>query len=318
MKKLVWLNVVIVVLATVLMADGLVFSANKSIALLWAGKSTMPRNVMMGFRNRLRELAPDIEVKTSMDVKSMSEAEQLFRQYEQTMDGIVFLRSDACEFLAGKTPKVPCFIGACNNPQELGCVKNLQAPEGKVTGVSYFIPYEKRFQVIKELFPNVKSVALLAEKGHPAAKIDQDGTREQCKRLGIKYQEVLASNVRELVDGAAAVAGSVDLFIMASNKLINDNTTSLLAMSNQSKKPLFAYAYAPVKRGVVAGMAARDDYLGGLLAESVIDVLVKGKPISQVPVKTDPDPEIGINEMSMKGFGLTFPQSIMSKAKIYK
>ncbi len=318
MKKLVWFNIAIVALATLLMSGGATLAAEKKIALMWAGRSTMPRTVMMGFRSRLRELAPDIQVKTDMDIKGMNGAEKLFREYEQTMDGIVFLRSNACQFLAGQVPNVPCFIGACNNPQDLGCVKNLQAPEGKVTGVTYFIPYAKRFELIKQLFPNVKSVALLAEKGHPAAKIDQDGTREQCNRFGIKYQEVLVSNAKELVEGAKKVAGGVDLFIMASNKVIQDNTTSLLAVSNQSKKPLFAYAYSPVKQGAVAGMAARDDYLGRLLAESVVEVLVKGKPISQVPVKMDTDPEVAINGRSMKSLGLTFPASVVSKAKIYE
>lgn len=318
MKKLVWFLVAIGVFAGVLGTNGETVAAEKKIVLMWAGKSNMPRKVMMGFRARLRELAPGMQVKTHMDLKDMKEAEKLFREYEQTMDGIVFLRSNACEFLAHANPKIPCFVGGCNNPQDLGCVQNLGAPEGKVTGVTYFVPYDRRFQLIKELFPNLKSVALLAEKGHPAAKIDQDGTREQCARLGIQYREVLASNVRELVDGAARLADSVDLFITASNKVVMDNTTSLLAVCNKTKTPMFAYSHAPVKRGAVAGMAARDDYLGRLLAESVVDILINGKQVSQVPVKTDPDPEIGINEASMKSLGLTFPPAIMSKAKIYK
>ncbi len=318
MKKLAWFLVAIVVFAGVLGTSGETVAAEKRIVLMWAGKSAMPRKVMMGFRARLRELGPDMQVKTHMDLKDMKEAERLFRDYEQTMDGIVFLRSNACELLAHTNPKIPCFIGGCNNPQDLGCVQNLAAPEGKITGVTYFVPYDKRFQLIKELFPNVKSVALLAEKGHPAAKIDQDGTREQCARLGIKYQEVLASNVKELVEGAERLAEGVDLFITASNKVVMDNTTSLLAVCNKTKTPMFAYSHAPVKRGAVAGMAARDDYLGRLLAESVVDVLINGKPVSQVPVKTDPDPEIGINEAAMKSLGLTFPPAVMAKAKIYK
>jgi putative ABC transport system substrate-binding protein len=73
-----------------------------------------------------------------------------------------------------------------------------------------------------------------------------------------------------------------------------------------------------VKSGAVAGVAADDFKLGGMLAESVVDVVVKGKPVSQVPVKIDPDPRISVNESIMRTLGLTFPDTIMKKAEIVK
>jgi putative tryptophan/tyrosine transport system substrate-binding protein len=314
MKKFVLLLVVLgVVLAGAGAAD-----AAKSVAIIWEGKSEMTNRTAMGFLAKVRTLAPELEVKQYRQLKGMQEAEEAFRESEKTMDGIVFLRSSGAQFLATINPKVPCFEGGCNNPAELGVIKNLYAPEGKITGVTYFIPYEKRFEIVRSLFPSVRGVAILVEQGHPSGLIEAQGTRDQCQRLGINYEEVLAANLNALLEGTKRVAPKVDLIIISNTRLAMDSVTNLLSILNPTKTPMFSFAEAPVRSAAVAGIAADDVKLGGLLAESVVDLLIKGKPISQIPVKIDPDPKISINESMMKGLGLNFPEAILKKAEVIR
>jgi putative tryptophan/tyrosine transport system substrate-binding protein len=289
----------------------------KEVAVIWDTKSAMPNNVALAFLPAARQLAPDLKVTLYRELKDFDEAKRVFHDCERNVDGIVFLRSSGAEFLGKITPKVPCFVGACNNPAELGTIKNLNAPEGMVTGVTYAIPYEKRFEIIRKLFPNIKSVAILVEKGHPSGPLEQAGTREQCERLGLVYKEVVASSLDALLDGTKNL-GKVDLIIISNTRLVMDRVGSLLAITNAEKIPMFSYADKPVTLGAVAGMAADDAKLGMMLAESVVDVVVKGKPISQVPVKMDPNPKITVNEIMMKSLGLQFPDAILKEAILIK
>jgi putative ABC transport system substrate-binding protein len=315
---LLWLVALGVVLFAALGVFGTATADQKEIAVIWEGKSRMTTNVAMGLLPGLRQLAPDLKVTLYRELKDIQAAEKIFRECEPRVDGIVFLRSSGAQFLAKVDPKVPCFVGGCNNPAELGTIKNLNAPEGKITGVTYFIPYEKRFEIIKSLFPNTKRIALLVEKGHASTPIEQQGTREQCDRLGITYNEVVASNLNELLDGTRRLSGSVDLFIISSTRLVMDNIVNLLPVLNPAKIPTFSFAAEPVKAGAVAGVAADDAKLGRFLAESVVDVVVKGKPVSQVPVKTDSDPRISINEPMMNSLGLKFPDALLKKAELVR
>lgn len=289
----------------------------KEVAVIWDTKSAMPNNVCLGFLAEVKHLAPELKVSLHRELKDFEEAKRVFHECESKVDGIVFLRSSGAEYLGTIAPKVPCFVGACNNPAELGTIKNLKAPEGMVTGVTYFIPYEKRFQIIRSLFPNIKNVAILVEKGHPSGPLEQAGTRQECERLGLGYKEVVASNLNELLDGTKNL-GKVDLIIISNTRLVMDRIVSLLAITNVTKTPMFSYADKPVTLGAVAGMAADDTKLGGMLAESVVDVVVKGKPISQVPVKIDPEPKITINEPMMRALGLEFPDAILKHAVLIK
>lgn len=295
---------------------GLVAHA-KEIAVIWDTKSAMVTTVNMGLLAKLRELAPDLKVNLYRELKDMEEAKKVFHECESSMNGIVFLRSSGGQYLSTIQPKVPCFIGACNNPVEIGVVKNLNAPEGMVTGVTYFIPYEMRFRIIKSLFPNVKSLGLLVERGHPSGPIEQAGTREQCQRLGIAYHEVVASDLKQLLEGTKNL-GKVDLLILTNTRVVMDNVASLLPIANPMRIPMFSFADMPVKAGAVAGIAADDLKLGAMLAQSVVDVVIHGKPISQVPVKMDPQPKLTVNEGMMRGLGFQFPEAILKEAVIVR
>lgn len=318
MKKIVLMVGIGACLAAAIAAPGNVNAAEKTVALIWEGRAEMANRVTMGFLAKVRTLSPGLEIKQYRQLKNIQEAEKVFQECENTTDGIVFLRSSGAQFLASINPKVPCFVGGCNNPVELGVIKNLNSPEGKVTGVTYFIPYEKRFEIIMSLFPQIKSVGILLEKGHPGSPIEAEGTRGQCKRLGIAYNEVVASDLNSLIEGTKKLAATVGLIIIPSNRLVSDNITNLLSILNVSKTPTFSFADAPVKSGAVAGVAADDVKLGELLAESVVDVVIKRKPISQVPVKMDPDPQISINESMMKNLGLKFPDTVLKKATLVR
>ena len=306
------------ILSIVMAMGSIVFGAEKKIVVMWEGKSGMTKRVHSGFLQKIREIAPDVEITSRREIENLQQAENIFREYENTVDAIVFLRSSGAEFLAKANPKIPCFVGGCNNPYHLGAIRNLDAPEGNITGVTYFIPYEKRFQIIRTIFPNTKKICLLLQKGHPATAIEQEGTRKECERLNIEYNEVLAEKSKELLEGAEKLQNKVDLFIISSTALVMDNTVGLVGVANNSKKPLFSFAEGRAKLGAVAELAADDEKLGAMLAESVIDVVVNKKPISQVPVKMDPDPKIIINQTIMETLGLRFPDEVLKNAELIK
>ena len=289
MKKACLLLAVGLFLAAAITIPERLDAASKTIAVMWKGKSKMTNQVMMGFMAKVRTLAPDLQIKQYRHLKDMKELEQVFRESEKNTDGIVVLRSSGAKFLGTANPKLPCFVGGCNNPAELGVIKNLDAPEGNITGVTYFIPYEKRFQIIMSLFPSIKSVGILVQKGHPSGPIEAQGAQAQCKRLGIAYNEVMADDLKSLIEGTKKLAGKVDLIIISNNRLVMDNITNLLPILNKTKTPTFSFADAPVKAGAVAGVAADDTQLGGFLAESVVDVVIKEETDLTGPCQDRPE-----------------------------
>ena len=137
---------------------------------------------------------------------------------------------------------------------------------------------------------------------------------QECERLGLSYADVLATDREELLQGARKLAAQSDLLIISNSALVIDNTVNLLPIANQTRTPLFSFADKAVKSGAVAGVFADDQKMGAMLADSVADVLAKGKRISQVPVKMDPEPKVLINKPMMTTLELTFSESILGSA----
>ncbi len=311
-RALLILGVLIVVVLGVLNQGSL--AADKKVAVMWHGKSAMQNRIASAFFWRCKEIAPDLAVTIKKEIRTPEEAETIFWEFEKTMDGIVYLRSFGAEFLAKANARVPLFIGGCNDPRDLGVVQNLDAPEGNITGVTYHIPLDKRFQLIRALFPRVKRIGIVLQKDHPVTTIDGPATRGQCRKLGIEYREIVPKDREELTNAGARLAQDVDLIIISNCVLAFDNVTAILPAANKLKIPLFSYAEKAVALGATAGISASDEKMGRLLADSVVDVVVNGKGISQVPVKMDPDPMILINRTMMRMLDLKFPHDIVNKA----
>lgn len=71
--------------------------------------------------------------------------------------------------------------------------------------------------------------------------------------------------------------------------------------------------------GALAGMSANDiSRLGRMLGESVIDVLIKGKAIRDVPVKTDPIPRIYVNIDTADRMGLQISYDFLNAVEIVR
>jgi putative ABC transport system substrate-binding protein len=67
--------------------------------------------------------------------------------------------------------------------------------------------------------------------------------------------------------------------------------------------------------GALCGLVADDVKLGGMLAESVVNVLLKKASIHQTPVKVDSQPQLLINTDTAERIGLAIPFEILESAK---
>ena len=159
-KRGFWVSLVVSMLML-----GSVTAANATdIGVAWAGKSGMAERVTAGFEQGMKELAPDIKIEYQKELGSVDDLAVVAAKWEKEKNGMVLLRSNAAKWLGQNPPTIPTFIGACNNPNQLGAVKNLQAPEGNITGVTYYLPVDSQFEIFQAIIPDLKSLLLVLGK----------------------------------------------------------------------------------------------------------------------------------------------------------
>ncbi len=285
-----------------------------AIGIGWPGKSGMADAVAKGFEKKLQQIAPQIAIESKKGVEQKADFEALAKKWCAEKKAVVFLRSQGAEWLMANPPGVPAFIGACNDPSQIGVVKNMAAPEGMITGVTYALPLEKQIETFKTIIPGLKSLLLIVEKGHPSAPIEQKGIKKACETYGIAYSDKVCESKEEAVAAAKEAAGKTGAILIGSQAKIMDNAKEMIEAAPST--PFFSFSQKPVLAGALGGFVADDEKLGALLAESVADVLVKKRKISEVPVKFDPEPLFYLNAKSMQRLNIDVPADILSTAKI--
>jgi putative ABC transport system substrate-binding protein len=288
--------------------------AKIEVGVTWAGKSGATTRLYTSMKDRLQEIAPQISLEYVGEQADIAKVEETIKKFDTSKAATVALRDSAATLLAKLKTTNPAFVGGTNNPMFYGTIKNLQAPEGNVTGVTYFIPKDIIIRSFISLMPEADSLSFIGDSKHSSYQVDKEGSEEACTQLKLRCTFHAVTTADEAKDIAARNPAGAKAFVLMNHGLLIDNTKVVVASAG--KIPTFAFGDASVKDGAVAGLVADVSKLGVMLADSINDVLVKKKPISAVPVGLDNQPLLVINMSSVTQLGLSIPLDILATANI--
>ena len=285
----------------------------KKIGIAWEGKSSVADKVQTGFANAMKQLAPQVEIEIQKELKDVAALDEVSKRFEKEKQAVVLLRSSGAKSLVKNKLSIPGFFGACDDPVGLGVIQNPSAPEGNCSGVTYAMPYAIQIETMTKVLPQMKSVLLVLEDGHPSSAMLQAGTKAACETLKISYADKTCKTKEDFIAAGKEAETKGSVIIVGSQALLMENAGTVAATI---KVPMVSFTEKPVLDGAVCGVVADNVKLGGMLAESVVDVILKNKAIKDVPVKTDPKPQLLINIAAAKRLGLEIPFEILEAAKI--
>jgi putative ABC transport system substrate-binding protein len=93
------------------------------------------------------------------------------------------------------TSVIPIVFAVANDPVGSGLVASLSRPGGNITGLSILAPdlAGKRYELLREVVPGLRRLAILANVGYPAAVLEMGETQKTALRLGL---ESIPSEIR--------------------------------------------------------------------------------------------------------------------------
>ncbi len=288
----------------------------KKIGLAWAGESGMAKRITAGLLEVLDEYEGGFEIENCSNLESIKSLGDKVKEFETDKSAMILLRSSGAKFLSDYSPTIPTFIGACNHPVQLGAVPNMHKPGGNVTGVTYALSYDHQLKAFEALIPNLKSICLIYEAGHPGSSIDRAGTSKTAKNMGIRYSEKACQNSEDVLEAVSQAAKSCSAIILGNQALVFESAKPLVEAAG--KTPLLSYSAKPVKQGVLCGLAADDHKLGRMLGQSIVSVLRDGVKAGSIAIKIDDMPKLHINLSTAQRIGLSIPTGVLGIAKIVK
>ncbi len=235
----------------------------------------------------------------------------------QNVDVVVV--SGARATLAAKkaTRSIPVVMLALGDPVGVGAVESLGRPEGNVTGVSFISSdlAAKRVQLIKELVPKAKSIAILWDPGNANARSEATATIAAARSLGMAPQPLalpsdaaLGDMLRDLTTRKPDV-----LYVAFEGGLVARNRTLIAEFGVKNRVPVISGWSFMTEAGGLISYAPDIPAMFHRSAYYVHRILQGAKP-GQLPVEQPRKIELVLNQKTAREIGVSFSQSILLRA----
>jgi putative ABC transport system substrate-binding protein len=205
------------------------------------------------------------------------------------------------------------FFGA-GDPIGLGLVAGLARPGGNLTGVSSLDLTPKRVEMVCELVPGAKLIAVLVNPNNAGAEHQIQSAKEAARVKGVQLRVLEASTESE-IDAAfvTLVQLQTDALVLPSDPSFNSRLDQLVALAARNAIPaIYDWPEFAVAGGLISYGPSRTAtwhrcgvYVGKIL---------NGAKPADLPVEQPTRFELVVNLKTAKALGLTIPPSILARA----
>jgi putative ABC transport system substrate-binding protein len=216
----------------------------------------------------------------------------------------------------GATSTIPIVFTAISDPVAAGLVASLARPGGNLTGFSPF-QFElmpKRLELLTELVPQARVIALLVNPDDPSAE-GVIGDMQEAARTKAVQLPILKASTEGEIDAAftTLVQLPAGALVVGPDPLFSSRRAQLVELASRHAVPaIYPWPELPAAGGLISyGANITALYRqAGIYAGRIL----KGEKPADLPVQQPTTFELVINLKTAKTLGLTIPPSILARA----
>lgn len=212
--------------------------------------------------------------------------------------------------------QIPVLFLSSGNPQAL--VKSFASSETNLAGISSasLELMGRRLELLKELAPRSKRIALPLDTKNVNYKANLSETREAAQKLNLSVVELPVTSVEDLRKTAVAIhRKSYDAIFSSADSVITEGIDALVGQAIKEKLPLMTSLLVNVQRGCLATYAADYNALGKQGAVLAHKILKGAKP-ADLPIELPHKVNLVLNLTTAKFIGLSIPKEIILRADV--
>jgi putative ABC transport system substrate-binding protein len=215
------------------------------------------------------------------------------------------------------TTTIPIVMIGGVDPVRTGLVTSMAHPGGNVTGLTPDAGGEilgKRFELLKEILPNLSRVGILFNPDVAFNRSRQMSMTETARTLGLTTIPAEARGLDTLGQAfAMMVRERAQAFVLQGDSVLYTNRGQIVEMALRNRLPSASLAkeYADAGFLLTYGADIRDLYRR---AAGFVDKIFKGANTADLPVEQPTKFELVINLKTAKALGIIMPPTLLARA----
>jgi putative ABC transport system substrate-binding protein len=213
------------------------------------------------------------------------------------------------------TSVIPIVFVLGNDPLGTGLVTNLARPGANVTGLSVQQTEtdSKRLELLREVVPRLRRVAIMANVGDPASLRQARELHAAAGALGLEVVPLDIRHAEDIAGAFAALNAQADALYIVQDALAVANMARIMTFALTARLPTIVYSRDFVSFGALMSYGASLPALFRRTADFV-DKILRGTKPGDIPVEQPTKFDLVINLTTAKALGLTIPESFLLRA----
>jgi len=239
-------------------------------------------------------------------------AEELVRA---PVDLIVVQGEAALEIKSMNLP-TPVVYAYSADPVLAGLAQSLARPNANMTGLTYMAVElnGKRLELLREMTPAVRRVALLANPAYPGQDNERSSSEATGGRIGLDVRYVPARTSDELAAAFAKMAADkVQAISVLADSFTVQNRDSIIAFGMKQRIPVVSSWPVFARSGALCSYGPRLSDSYQRLAYYV-DRILRGTKPAELPIEQPQTIETIVNLKAADALGLVVPQAVLVRA----
>ena len=235
---------------------------------------------------------------------------------KQKVDVIVVDSTPAALAAKHSTSVIPIVMVTVGDPIGSGLVASLAQPGGNITGLSMMMAdlAAKRLQLLKEMLPEIRRVALMWDPTVPWHRSAVDSLTSAARLLSLQTKAISVSRKEEFGSAFSAIHRyHADALYVVESAFFVPQRASLFKFSFEAKVPIVYGQRELAEDGALMSYAANYGDMWRRSA-SYVDKILKGAKPGDLPIEQPTKFELVVNLKTAKILAITIPQSFLRRA----
>lgn len=177
-----------------------------------------------------------------------------------------------------------------------------------ISGTSDLAPISEQAAMLKELFPDAKTVGILYCSAEANSKYQATKFTEALDGSGITVKEYSAADSNEISSVCTTAVAECDVIYIPTDNTIASSTETIKNIVVPAKKPVIAGEEGICKGCGVATLSISYEELGRTTGEMAYEILVNGADVSTMEVRFAPNVTKKYNAEICSELGITVPE----------
>jgi len=211
---------------------------------------------------------------------------------------------------------IPVVYSMSADPVSAGFADSLAHPRGNMTGVTLMaVEFSgKRIELLQEIVPDLRSVAILGNPEHPGAHLERAFSEEVARRVGLTI-DYLPTPTRDALTSLlnTMAARPPQAISLLADGFAIQNREVIIDFATRHRVPVISGWPVFAQSGAICTYGPR-------LTESYrrlayyIDRILKGAKPAELPIERPTKFELVLNQRTARALGLKIPQSLLVRA----